>query len=86
MSAKCCVVATPTGGVVEQIEPGRTGYLAEQSSGKSLGLALREALVDPEQCLIHAEQARREVELQFSEERMIQRHLDLYTGMISASE
>ena len=86
MSAKCCVVATPTGGVVEQIEPGRTGFLAEQISGKSLGLALREALVAPEQCLIHAEQARREVELQFSEERMIQRHLELYAGMISAGE
>ena len=86
MSAKCCVVATPTGGVVEQIEPGRTGLLAGHISGKSLGLSLREALAAPEQCRIYGEQARREVEAHFSEERMVQRHLDLYARMISTSE
>lgn len=83
MSAGCCVVSTPTSGVDEQIDHGRTGFLAEQLSGKSLGLVLREALTAPEHCRSCGEQARHAVETQFSEETMVERHLALYAAVLS---
>ena len=43
MSSGCCVVATPSGGVVEQIVHGRSGLLAGAIDGESLGVVLCKA-------------------------------------------
>lgn len=85
MSAKCCVVATPTSGVVEQIEQRKTGFVAEEISGLSLGLALREAMLSPKERRICGESAREKVEREFSQELMVARHLKLYSDVISAA-
>src|SRR6185503_15975442 len=47
MASECCVVATPTSGVTEQVEDGRTGLLAADPSGEALGRTLRTALANP---------------------------------------
>ena len=83
MSAGCCVVSTPTSGVEEQIDHGRTGFLAEHLSGKSLGLMLREALALPDHGRRCGQEARGAVETQFSEETMVGRHLALYAALLS---
>jgi len=48
MTAGSCVVATPTGGVVEQIEHGVSGLLAAEISGPALSAVLLRALHDSE--------------------------------------
>lgn len=44
MASGCCVVATPSGGIVEQITEGETGFLAAAVSGEALAEALARAL------------------------------------------
>lgn len=82
MASECCVVATPTGGVVEQIEDGQSGFLARSISGDSLGLALQDALADRSVCAEMGRAARRRVIGHFTESRMIGEHLKLYRAML----
>ena len=78
MSAACCVVATPTGGVAEQVEPGKSGLVARDISGAALTAALREALSRPGLLRTLGEAARERVMRFFSEETMVSRYLKLY--------
>ena len=48
MAAQCCVVATPTGGVTEQIRSRATGLLSASVAGESLAAPLREAIQSPQ--------------------------------------
>ncbi|MEI7729518.1 MAG: glycosyltransferase [Verrucomicrobiota bacterium] len=82
MAGACCVVATPTGGVVEQIEHGKSGLLAASISGKALGETLRLALGRPERIRQIGAAARMRVQDCFSEERMIRAHLELYQKLV----
>ena len=82
MSAKCCVVSTPTSGVTEQIQHRKSGCLAFRLSGASLGEALNDALSHPnlrENC---GENARCRVQEEFSEELMVARHIALYESLL----
>lgn len=85
MSAKCCVVSTPTSGVTEQITHGTSGFLSEEITGPSLGKALREALPAADQCHACGESARGKVEQEFSEALMIGRHLKLYEQLVRSA-
>jgi glycosyltransferase involved in cell wall biosynthesis len=78
MASGCCVVATPTGGVLEQIENGRSGFLARAISGESLGEALQAALGDAALRKQLGKTARERVTANFTEARMIGSYLDLY--------
>lgn len=81
MSAKCCVVSTPTSGVTEQIEHGRTGFLAESISGSDLSRILNQVLKKDSLSQI-GEAARKKIEEELSEENMVRRHLRLYQDVV----
>jgi glycosyltransferase involved in cell wall biosynthesis len=79
MAAECAVVSTPTDGVLEQVEDGRTGWLAEDFSPVALARTLARAVADGAAGLRDAgRRARARVCTEFSEERMIEAHLRLY--------
>jgi glycosyltransferase involved in cell wall biosynthesis len=78
MAAECCVVSTPTSGVTEQIEHGRTGLLAGSMDGVALGGELREALGSPRRRRELGRAARLRAGGEFGETAMIARHLELY--------
>jgi glycosyltransferase involved in cell wall biosynthesis len=84
MAAGHCVVATPTGGVVEQIEDGVTGLLAADISGPALGAALKRALSDPVLCRRMGGAARERVTRDFDEALFLERHRQLYAEVLGA--
>lgn len=81
MAAGCCVVATPTDGVVEQITDGTHGLLAEEIGGQALAASLRHALGEPELRRRLAAGARARVETEFSEAAMVAGYLKIYREM-----
>lgn len=83
MAARCCVVATPTSGVVEQVRNGETGFLSAEISGESLAETLKAALAAPEVRTACAARAREQVEKYYSEELMVERHLKLYSSVLA---
>jgi glycosyltransferase involved in cell wall biosynthesis len=85
MASGCCVVATPSGGIVEQIADGENGYLAEAISGEALAAALARALASRNEISRLGQHARRTVIERFSEDTMIDRHVRLYQGLLRDS-
>jgi putative colanic acid biosynthesis glycosyltransferase len=83
MAAGCCVVATPSGGVVEQIAHGKTGFLAANLTGEALAKVLREAIADSTASAAIGAAARGAVCAEFSESTMVERHLRLYEQILS---
>jgi len=84
MAAGSCVVATPTGGVVEQIQHNVSGLLADEISGPSLAETLSLALNDPTLRLRLGEAARSRVAAEYTERVFIQRHRSLYEKVVSS--
>jgi Glycosyltransferase len=82
MASGCCVVATPSGGVVEQITDGENGFLAAAISGEALAAALARALELRKEISRLGQNARRTVIEKFSEDTMIDRHVRLYQGLL----
>jgi glycosyltransferase involved in cell wall biosynthesis len=82
MASGCCVVATPSGGVVEQITDGEDGFLAAEISGDALANALHRALRSRDEISRTRENARRTVIEKFSEDAMIDAHMRLYQDLI----
>jgi len=82
MSARCCVVATPTSGVNEQILDGRTGFMAREIEGKALGEVLQGTVARPDEVAAAGVAAREQVEKEFSEQVMVDRHLALYERVV----
>ncbi|MEP6668722.1 MAG: glycosyltransferase [Chthoniobacter sp.] len=83
MAAGSCVVATPTGGVVEQIEHGVTGLLAADISGHALSAALLPALTDVELRKKIGDAARVRVVRDFGEALFLERHRQLYAEILN---
>jgi glycosyltransferase involved in cell wall biosynthesis len=82
MASGCCVVATASGGVVEQVRDGENGFLAAEISGSALANALDRALCSRALIPMIGENARRTVIEKFSEDAMIEAHLRLYASLI----
>ena len=82
MAAGNCIVATPAGGVVEQIEDGISGLLAADISGPALGAALLRALADPALCRKMGEAARERAQREYNETLFLERHRRLYAEVI----
>ena len=78
MSAKCCVVSTPTDGVVEQVENGVSGFIADSFSSQDLGNALMAAILSPETMAKFGHAGRERVQRRFTEQLMVESHLKLY--------
>ena len=83
MASGCCVVATPSGGVMEQITDGHDGFLAEAISGPALAAALARALEFPERTRTIGKNARDTVIGKFSEDQMIDAHARLYQSLVA---
>ena len=84
MASGACVVATPTGGVVEQIEDGVSGLLARDISGPALAEALARALGDSALRSRLGIAARERVMREFTEDVFIERHRELYEEVLRA--
>jgi glycosyltransferase involved in cell wall biosynthesis len=82
MAAGCCIVATPTGGVIEQIEDGASGILAEAISGPALAIALARACDDAALRRTLGRTARARAGREFSEAVFIARHWELYEEVL----
>jgi len=83
MAAGSCVVATPSGGVKEQVEDGVTGVLAADISGPALAKALRRAVDDKPLRKRAGEAACMRAAQDFSEALFLERHRQLYDRVCS---
>ena len=81
MAAGCCVVATPTDGVTEQIHHEQEGLLAADIAGPALISPLKLAVEDASLRQQLGRKARTRVEEEFSEALMVRRYLALYQQM-----
>jgi glycosyltransferase involved in cell wall biosynthesis len=84
MTAGCCVVSTPTDGVLEQIRDGEHGVFAEDFSGAALARAANAVLADRQRARALGAAARERVRREFTEAGMVERHLALYAELIAA--
>jgi glycosyltransferase involved in cell wall biosynthesis len=82
MSSGCCIVTTPVDGVLEQIESGRSGFVAEGMDGEALALCLETALRDRKVIELIGRKARESVSERFSEAEMIRKHSELYNRVL----
>ena len=83
MSAGCCVVATPSDSIREQITHEATGLVAEVCTGEALGVQLTRACRDAALRSVLGTAARTRVRSEFSEPVMVDRHLALYARLLS---
>ena len=83
MSAGCCVVATPSDAVREQIEHGVSGLLADAATGEALATQLTRACRDASHRWSLGESARQRVQREFSESVMVDRHVALYERLLA---
>jgi glycosyltransferase involved in cell wall biosynthesis len=72
------VVATPVGGIVENVVPGETGILVPVDDAAALADAICEVLGDPEGARKLATEARRRVLERYDARRMVEQTLALY--------
>jgi glycosyltransferase involved in cell wall biosynthesis len=86
MAAGACVVATPSGGVVEQVEHGVSGLLAEAISGEALAAPLAEAIGAPALRRRLGAAARERVLAGFTEERFWSAHARVYRELLEGWE
>lgn len=82
MAAECCIVSTPTDGVLEQLEDKRSGLLAADFTGAALASQLAEALARPELRRTLGAAARARANAEFTEAVMVDRHLALYAELL----
>jgi glycosyltransferase involved in cell wall biosynthesis len=72
------VVATPVGGIPENVVPGETGVLVPIGDAAALAEAISDLLDDPEEAGRLASEARRRVFERYPVERMVEQTLRLY--------
>lgn len=72
------VIATAVGGMPELIEDGRSGRLVAPRNPRALALAIREVARDPDRRRWYVENARVDLEKNFSTERMLARLMEAY--------
>jgi glycosyltransferase involved in cell wall biosynthesis len=75
------VVATPVGGIVENVVDGETGLLVPPRDPPALAEAIVRILDDPELGRALAERARPRVVERYARERMVERTFALYDSM-----
>ncbi|WP_414622882.1 glycosyltransferase [Calothrix sp. CCY 0018] len=80
MAASTPVVSFATGGVPEMIQSGSNGVLVEPANQQALNQALRQALLSPNLREM-GQQARKDVENNFSKTAFLERHLKIYQNL-----
>jgi glycosyltransferase involved in cell wall biosynthesis len=84
MAAGLPVVASAVGGILDLVEPGRTGILVPPSDAQALAAALRTLTADPAQARAMGAAARCEVLARYSFDRMVRAFEDLYETELQA--
>ncbi len=85
MLSGCAVVATAVGGNRELVDDGRTGLLVPPDDADSLAAAIRTLLRDEPLRRRLARAARRRVERDYTWDRCLRSHEDLYLRLLSAA-
>jgi len=80
------VVATRVGGIQDQIEDGRTGYLVEPRDLRAFGERVSELLLDPHAAERMGEAARARVRDLFLGPRHLGQYVDLLERVITGAE
>jgi len=81
MSAGLPVVATHVGGLVDLVEPGKTGHLCPAGDRDKLASACMVLLQDPARAREMGRQASTQCKERFGVEKMVQTYLDLYRDL-----
>ncbi len=81
MASEVPVIATAVGGLKEFIQPGRTGLAVSPGSARELAEAMRMAAADPHLRSQLTKEALRQVEENYTIERMAARTLELYRSL-----
>jgi glycosyltransferase involved in cell wall biosynthesis len=81
MAASTVIVGFATGGVPEMIGSGQNGILVETANQEALNQALRKVLISP---ILEkmGQQARKDVEDNFSKRRFLEKHIQLYQSSL----
>ena len=72
------VIATRAGGLPELVRDGETGWLVPRRGVRALAAAMRACLVDPEAAEAAGRRGREVLERDYTFDRMVQEHLELY--------
>lgn len=86
MAAGLPVIASAVGGLLDLIEPSRTGLLVPAADAEALAAALRRLHDDPERAAAMGAEARRDVLSRFSFDRMVTAFEDLYESELNRRE
>ena len=78
------VVATAVGGILDLVEPGRTGVLVPPSDAQALAAALRGMVANPQRARAMGDAAKCEVLSRYSFDRMVRSFEDLYETELEA--
>jgi glycosyltransferase involved in cell wall biosynthesis len=76
------VVATRVGMVPEVVDDGRTGFVVDIADGNALADAVRKLLYDPQLASTVGQRAREKAVADFSIDRMVERYLDAFAGVV----
>ena len=82
MGCECPVVATNVGGIPEQVEHGKTGFLLPDASPGHLARALDDILRDRAAARAMGQEGRRKLLREYGMEIFLQRHDDLYHELV----
>jgi len=88
MEAQACgipVVASRVGGLIDLIEDGKSGYLVDSKDPAVLANRIIDVLLNPQQAKILAQEARSNIEQNFSSGKMLKETLKLYEGFVILS-
>ena len=86
MAAGLPVVASAVGGLLDLIEPDRTGLLVPPQNAGALAAALRRLFTEPELARRLGESAQTQVRQRYSFERMVGSFEELYTAGLAAKQ
>jgi glycosyltransferase involved in cell wall biosynthesis len=82
MAAGLAMIVTDVGGNAEAVVHGETGFVVPPRNPKAIGDAILELARDPEQRKRFAAAARKRVEKEFSIDKCVKAHADLYQEML----
>ncbi len=85
MAAGLPVVATAVGGLLELVEPGRTGMLIPPDDPAALATAIDSLISDPERACALGDAARETIARRYSFDRMVRAFEDLYLSQLQVS-
>lgn len=86
MAAGRPVIATDVGGCAEAVVDGETGLIVPPEAPEALADAIVALLEDPDRAREMGEAGRRRVEREFTVDRMVEQHLELYEALLVGNQ